>query len=138
MDEKLTFKKAHAECKRMWNILADTGGKQKKEAIVKMGYKSDTQWGGDIRFDCFACEYTRKTTVRCDLCPISWGRKSRSKHAIRDIYCERIEGSPYKRWISLTREFIVDTPEIIAERKRLAKIIANKKWTNKIKEEING
>ncbi|HBH11741.1 MAG TPA: hypothetical protein DDX29_01260 [Clostridiales bacterium] len=131
MEEKITFKKAHAECKRMWLILAETGSQNKKYVIKQMGYVPDN-WDskGEILNNCFACEFTKKKgDPDCSLCPITWGKKPKIDEG---FYCEKSSNSPYRKWLDLTFDL---TDEAREKRKGLAKIIANKRWINKFKKE---
>jgi hypothetical protein len=132
---RISFEDAHGGCRKMWEELARTGGVSKKTALTEIGY--DPQY---VKFECFACEYTDSTDEYgyywqdCQLCPVHWGDipiddEDGNPLEITSIFCENMKDSPYKKWRDLRANASIQARE---ERKRLAKIISELLWTDKI------
>ena len=109
---KVEKEDCHKLHKELWDWLAETGDWFKPN------------WPGWDKLDdlvtnhCFACEYTLLiendpdwSSPECKSCPIDWGQP----------YCDE-NGTLFAKW---------DQEKDIAERKRLAKKIANMKWSSK-------
>ena len=116
--KKFTFENCRREHNKMWLLLAETGIVH-KDSYPELN-RIRNEYGRAPSNICFACEYTKgkEKRIHCEKCPIAWdGEKC------EEFNCENNKGE-YKLWMYAHEN----------ERKRLALIIANKKWTDKRKE----
>jgi len=115
--KKFTFENCQTIHKQLWNWLAETGKPHKPDWLEWK--KITEEYGTTPIFFCPACEYAESIAgsgSKCRKCPIK--RKGGGN-------CE-LSGAEFDEWRSSK-----GSGAELKRRKELARIIANKKWTDK-------